>query len=46
MAVTLVFALSVIVQVAALTDVQPVHEENVLLPDVEGAVSVTDAPES
>jgi hypothetical protein len=45
LAVTVVFALSVTVQTAALTEVQPVHEENVLLPDVEGAVSVTAAPE-
>jgi hypothetical protein len=34
------------VQVTVLAEVQPVHEEKVLLPEVAGAVSVTDAPAS
>jgi hypothetical protein len=38
-------ALIATVQVTVLALVQPVHEENVLLPEVAGAVSVTDAPE-
>jgi hypothetical protein len=33
------------VQVTVLEVAHPVHDENVLLPDVEGAVSVTEAPE-
>ena len=40
-------ALAVIdtVHVTVLVDVQPVHEEKVLPPEVEGAVKVTDVPE-
>jgi len=33
------------VQVTVLAEVQPVHEEKVLLPEVEGAVKVTEVPE-
>jgi hypothetical protein len=33
------------VQVTVLAEVQPVHEEKVLLPEVAGAVSVTVVPE-
>jgi len=45
LAVTVVFAVSETVQVTVLAVVQPVQEEKVLPPDVEGAVSVTDEPE-
>jgi hypothetical protein len=45
LAVTVVFAVSETVHVTVLAVVQPVQEEKVLLPDVEGAVSVTDEPE-
>jgi hypothetical protein len=32
------------VQVTVLAEVQPVHEEKVLLPEVAGAVKVTEVP--
>jgi hypothetical protein len=32
------------VQVTVLAEVQPVHEEKVSLPEVAGAVNVTEAP--
>jgi hypothetical protein len=40
-----VLALRETVQIAAVAVVHPVHEENVLLPEVAGAVSVTAVPE-
>jgi hypothetical protein len=43
-AVTVVAAFSVTLQVTVLTVVQPAHEANVLLPEVEGAVSVMAIP--
>jgi hypothetical protein len=46
LAVTVVLAFKVTVQVTVLADVHPVHELNGLLPAVLGAVSVTEAPES
>ena len=45
MAVTVVLAVIDTVQVTVLAEVQPVHEEKVLLPEVAGAVSVTVVPE-
>jgi hypothetical protein len=41
-----VLAFNVTLQVKVLALVHPVHEEKVLPPEVAGAVSVTDAPES
>jgi hypothetical protein len=43
-AVTVVLALSVTLQVTVLVVVQPVHATNVLPPEVVGAVKVTDVP--
>jgi hypothetical protein len=45
LAVTVVLAVIDTVQVTVLAEVQPVHEEKVLLPEVEGAVKVTEVPE-
>ena len=45
MAVTTVLAPNVTVQVTVLALAQPVHEVNVLLPEVVGAVSVTEVPD-
>ena len=42
---TLVSAWMITVQVYELELVQPVHDEKGLLPDMAGAVSVTDVPE-
>jgi hypothetical protein len=41
LAVTVVFALKVTLQVTVLAVVHPLQEVNVLLPDVAGAVRVT-----
>ena len=46
MAVTVVLAFTVTLQVTVLAVVHPVHELKVLAPEVAGAVSVTDVPES
>jgi len=43
-AVTAAFPFTVTVQVAPLVEVQPDHEENLLLPAVADAVKVTDVP--
>jgi hypothetical protein len=45
LAVTVVLALSETVQVTVLVEVHPVHETKGSLPEVAGAVSVTDEPE-
>ena len=45
MAVTVVLAASVTVQVVELEVVHPVHDENVFVPEVAGAVRVTAVPE-
>jgi hypothetical protein len=42
--VTVVLAVIDTVQVTVLAEVQPVHEEKVLLPEVAGAVKVTEVP--
>jgi heme exporter protein D len=44
LAVTVVLAFSVTVQVTVVVVAHPVHEAKALLPDVAGAVSVTDVP--
>ncbi len=44
LAATVVLAFMATVQVTVLTVVQPVQETKVLLPALEGAVSVTDVP--
>ena len=41
---TVALAFIATVQVTVLELLHPVHEENVLLPEVAGAVSVTDVP--
>jgi hypothetical protein len=45
LAVTVVLALIATVQVTVVVVAHPVHEAKVLLPEVAGAVSVTDVPE-
>jgi hypothetical protein len=45
LAVTVVFAVSVTLQVVPVVVVQPVHEENVFVPDVAGAVRIIAVPE-
>ena len=44
MAVTVILALNVTVQLTVLTEVHPDHEENLLLPTVAGAVSMNVEP--
>ena len=45
MAVTVVSAVNVTSQVAPVVVVQPVQEENVSVPDVDGAVRIIAVPE-
>jgi hypothetical protein len=45
LAVTVVFAVNVTLQVVPVVVVQPVHEENVSVPDVAGAVRIIAVPE-
>jgi hypothetical protein len=45
LAVTVVFAVKVTLHVVPVLVVQPLHEENVSVPDVAGAVSITAVPE-